>query len=194
MSGRDAFKKFKIIIKLCEVLLELIPNFILYILYDISSNFENKVAILFRFLFLKKFSKKCGENVFIGSRVVLKNINELSLGNNISIHSGSYIDASGHITIEDDVSIAAHVCLYSFNHTWANTQLPIKYNPVEYGEIVIKNDVWIGTKSVVLAGVHVNRRSVIAAGSVVNKNVQENTLVAGTPAKIIKKITKENLL
>lgn len=188
MTGKETIKKYKIFINICEFFFNILPYFVLSFIYDVSSSYENKLAILYRYLYVKRFSKNSGENIFIGSRVILKNLPNMTFGNNISIHSGSYIDAAGEIQIDSNVSIASQVCIYSFNHTWNDTSLPIKYNPTKLDKIFIKEDVWIGTKAVILAGVNIESRTVIAAGSVVNKNITNNTLVAGVPAKIIKKI------
>jgi acetyltransferase-like isoleucine patch superfamily enzyme len=58
--------------------------------------------------------------------------------------------------------------------------------------IHIGNNVWIGSNSTVLGGVTIGNNAVIAAGSVVTRDVPENTVVAGVPAKVIKEVQKEN--
>jgi galactoside O-acetyltransferase len=60
--------------------------------------------------------------------------------------------------------------------------------------VIIEDDVWIGTRAVILPGVRIGYGSVIAAGSVVTKDVPPMTVVAGIPAKPIKKIEVESLL
>lgn len=60
------------------------------------------------------------------------------------------------------------------------------------GDILVGNDVWIGSSSIILSGVTIGHSSVIAAGSVVTKNVAANTVVAGVPAKLIKKIINKH--
>ena len=57
---------------------------------------------------------------------------------------------------------------------------------VSKGEIVIEDDVWIGSNSVILSGVKIGRGAVIGAGSIVTKNVPKYAIVAGNPAKVIK--------
>ena len=66
--------------------------------------------------------------------------------------------------------------------------MPIKYNPSVCSPIVVNDDVWIGCGCRILAGVEIGDRVVIAAGAVVNKNVERNSLYAGVPAKKIKSI------
>ena len=188
MNGRMFFRKFKFLIGIIQIIINLIPSFLLNFIWNIYNGSESRIAIMFRYFYIKKYSKTCGDNIYVGKNVTIKNINQLSLGNNISIHAGSYIDAYGEIIIQDNVSIANQSSLISFEHSWNNKKKPIKYNEVVTSAITIKNDVWIGNGSRILSGVTINSRSIIAAGAVVNKDVESNTIVGGVPAKLIKKI------
>ncbi len=94
-----------------------------------------------------------------------------------------FVDLGG-ITIEDDVLIGPKVSLLTVNHILE----PSKRRGLTTGEIIIKKNAWIGAGSTVLAGVTIGENSVVAANSTVTKNVPGNVIVAGTPAKIIKKL------
>lgn len=181
-------KKFSLIINFLFLLTKLTPNFIIRFFIMIFDNSENKIILLIRYLYIKKNAKICGSNIYIGRNVVMKNINLLELGNNISIHANCYLDAAGGIKIKDNVSIANQSSIISFEHTWLNEELPIKYNEVIFGEIVINEDVWIGCGCRILSNVKIGERSIIAAGAVVNKNVDSRSIVGGVPAKVIKEI------
>ena len=74
----------------------------------------------------------------------------------------------------------------STNHTWLLTDVPIKYNPVSLEKVTISDGVWIGCGARILAGVTIGNRAVVAAGAVVNKNVDNCEIVGGVPAKHIK--------
>lgn len=126
--------------------------------------------------------------MFIGQNVEIRCWQMLSLGNNVSIHRGCYLDASGGIEVGDDVSIAHQTSILSANHTWDDPMIPIKENPVKLESVIIQNDVWIGCGCRIMSGVTVFSRSVVAAGSVVTKDVPSHTLVGGVPAKQIKVI------
>jgi acetyltransferase-like isoleucine patch superfamily enzyme len=98
-----------------------------------------------------------------------------------------YVDATGGITIGNDVSIAHGVTIMSTTHTHGRDDLPIKYQPVELKETVIGDNCWIGAQSVILAGVTIGDGCVVAANSVVNRDVPPGSIVAGSPGKVVKK-------
>jgi len=188
INGRSFFSKYSKLINLLYFITKFIPNSLFLILLNMLDGFENKTVLLLRYFYVKKNSLKCGGNVFIGKYVTLKNIHGLELGENVSIQAYCYLDAYGGIKIGNDVSVANHTSLISFEHTWENNDIPIKYNKIKTGEIVIENDVWIGNGCRILADVKIQRRSIVAAGAVVNKNIEGNMIVGGVPARKIKEI------
>ncbi|MGX7595068.1 acyltransferase [Planococcus plakortidis] len=188
MSGRNIFEKYKKIILLLIFISKFIPKIIFDLVWNLTSIFENKFVILIRYLYLKKYAGECGDNIYIGKYVILKNIQDLQLGSNISIHAFCYLDSFGCIKIGDNVSIANHTSIISFNHTFEDKSLPIKYNLVEKGKINIEQDVWIGSGVRILPDVTIKSRSIVAAGAVVVKDVLVGMIVGGVPAKTIKEI------
>ena len=124
----------------------------------------------------------------IAEGVFLHNIDNMTIGSNISIHPMCYIDATGGLTIGNDVSIAHSTSILTTEHTWNDGSIPIKYNEVIMKNVIIENDVWIGCGCRILSGVTIKNRSIIAAGAVVVRNVSKNTIVGGIPSKLIKKI------
>ena len=91
----------------------------------------------------------------------------------------------GGITIEDDVMIAANVSLITNNHDVYDRPV-LLCKPVH-----IKQGAWIGANATILPGVTVGKYAVVAAGSIVTKDVPDYTVVAGNPAKVIKELDKE---
>ena len=144
--------------------------------------------MLIRYAYLKSLAKFVGANVYVGRFVIFKSIEMVSFGSNLSIHDFCYIDATGGIEIGNNVSIAHQCSLISFNHTWSDLSIPIKYNIIEKGRILIEDDVWIGCGVRVMPGVRIGKRSVIAAGSIVISDVPAGVVMAGVPARIIKNI------
>ncbi|WP_223634657.1 acyltransferase [Planococcus sp. 4-30] len=182
------FKKYRKVILLFSYIFKPLPNFFLKILWDSSGNYSGNLSVALRYCVLKNLAKECGGNVYIGKYVTIKNFEKLIIGENVSIHDFSYIEAKGGLTIGDNVSIAHNSSILTSSHTWDNTGLPIKYNVVTSSPVIIHEDVWIGCGVRILNGVTINSRSVVAAGSIVNKNIEANSLVAGVPIKKIKDI------
>lgn len=106
----------------------------------------------------------------------------IRIGKNVFInHACTFLDLGG-ITIEDDVLIGPNVQLITENHPIK----PSERKALDLKSILIKKNVWIGAGAIVLPGVTVGENSVVAAGSVVTKDVPMNTVVGGVPARIIK--------
>ncbi len=188
VSGRSLFNKYRKIISRITYYFSLCgKDFNKYMLIK-CRNVTGRKGLLLRYIAIKNLTHSCGDNVSVHPGVYLYNIEKLSLGSNISIHPMCYIDALGGIRIGDNVSIAHRSSILSTNHTWDDASIPIKYNRIIQKETIIEDDVWIGCDSKILAGVHINSRSVIAAGAVVNKNIPKNTLAAGIPAKFLKPV------
>jgi acetyltransferase-like isoleucine patch superfamily enzyme len=108
----------------------------------------------------------------------------IKIGKNVFInHACSFLDLGG-ITIEDDVQVGPRVNLITENHPVD----PSKRKYLDLKPVVIRRNVWIGAGATILPGVTVGENSIIAAGAVVNKDVPDNTIVGGVPAKIIRRI------
>lgn len=141
------------------------------------------------------FQHAGGEEVSLGEKVAIHRDARLETGQGgsirvasaSSIHPGcqllSFIEP---IRIGAGVMIAANVALYSYDHGMA-PDLPIRKQPLcSKGPITIGDDAWIGTGAIVLSGVTIGEGAVVAAGAVVTRDVPENAIVAGNPARVIK--------
>lgn len=171
-------------------MLRIIPRPLLLYMWHLSDLLPESLGLAQRYCLLKRLAKHCGDNVYIGRQVEIRNWQHLSIGHNVSIHKQCYVDAAGGIQIDDDVSIAHHTSLISFEHTWEDETMPIRDNPVRCAKIQIHSDVWIGCGCRILAGVEIHEGSVIAAGAVVTKTVPHRSVAAGVPAKTIKTIKR----
>ncbi|PIC69191.1 galactoside O-acetyltransferase [Sporosarcina sp. P16b] len=147
---------------------------------------QGNKGLLIRYVLFKSISEKCGDNVSIHPQVYIFNARELSVGDNVSIHPMCYIDATGRIQIGSDVSIAHGTTIMSTNHQYSDVNLPIKDQPIDLINTQIDDDVWVGAKVTILAGIKVESGSVLAAGAVITKDVSKHTIVGGVPAIEIK--------
>lgn len=108
----------------------------------------------------------------------------IKVGKNFFMNQACTFMDRGGITIGDDVFIAPKVCLTTINHDFN----PYNRQATFCKPIVIKDRVWIGINVTICPGVTIGENSVIAAGSVVTKDVAPNVIVGGNPARILKNI------
>ncbi len=116
------------------------------------------------------FYSDCGKNI--------------SVGKNVFINSGCHFQDQGGIFIGDNCLIGHCVVMATLNHGFE----PNKRNSMTPSHIILEKNVWIGSNSTILQGVIIGENAIVAAGSVVTKDVPANTVVAGVPARIIKQI------
>ena len=122
------------------------------------------------FAMFPPFYTECGKNIHIGK--------------NVFINCGCHFQDQGGIYIGDGVLIGSHVVLATINHD----QNPTQRGDNIPGPIHIGNNVWIGSHATILPGVTIHDNAIIAAGAVVTKDVPQDVIVGGVPAKIIKNI------
>lgn len=112
----------------------------------------------------------------------------IKVGDNFGINYNSQLGAaSGKIVIGDDCAIGPNCVLRAANHTIDNPDILFRNQGHTYGEIILENDVWIASNCVITANTKIARSSIIAAGSVVSKDVLAYSIMGGVPAKLIKK-------
>lgn len=116
---------------------------------------------------------------------------EITIGDNCIIGEYAHITAVNRIVIGNGLLTGRRVTISDNNHgDFSKEQLDMMpvLRPLSYDEVIIGDNVWIGDKATILAGVHIGTGSIVAANAVVTKNVPPYSLVAGVPAKIIKKM------
>ena len=111
---------------------------------------------------------------------VVQNLDGLNLGINTDIGAFSYINAKYEVVIEDEVLIGSHCSIYSVS-TIDNSS----------GKGVLKNNCRIGSHSTILPGVSIGKNSIIGAHSLVNKDIPDNVVAFGVPAKVMRKLNND---
>ena len=135
-------------------------------------NFANKLVI--------------GRKSIIEDGAIINNgIGDIIIGNNTMITSRVMI--LGPVNIGHNVVVGIGTQLVGLTHNYEDVDIPINKQGVKGTQINISNDVWIGGNSVILQGVSIGTHSLVGAGSVVTKDVEPYTIVAGNPAREIKK-------
>lgn len=133
----------------------------------------------------RKFS--LGKRSVIESFCCINNaVGDVIIGDDTRI--GIHNTIIGPITIGNHVNLAQGITVTALNHNFKDTSRRIDEQGFSTKPIVIEDDVWIGANAVILPGVTIGMHVVVAAGAVVTKDVPDNTIVGGVPAKEIKKI------
>lgn len=123
-----------------------------------------------------------GERSHVSTPLTVIRAHRVRIGQDVVIMNGCLMMSAGGITIDDHVQIGANVQLISNNHD-LNDRNVIIGKPVH-----ICRRAWIGAGATILPGVTIGENSVVGAGSVVTKDVEPDTIVAGNPARMIRKI------
>jgi acetyltransferase-like isoleucine patch superfamily enzyme len=111
---------------------------------------------------------------------IVQNLDGLDLGFKTDIGAFSYINAKKGVIIEDNVQIGSHCSIYSVS-TIDNSS----------GKVVLKNNCRIGSHSTILPGVTIGKNSIIGAHSLVTKDIPDNVVAFGVPAKVVRKLTND---
>lgn len=158
-------------------------------------------------LFINPFVHKKGKNARIcrNTRMDVMPFNNFVLGDNSTIEDFCTVNNGvgdvlignrcrigmsnvliGPVTIGNDVILAQNIVMSGLNHGYEDIHLPPHNQPVTKKKITLGDEVWIGANVVVVAGVTIGKHTIVAAGSVVTKDVPAYSVAAGNPAKIIK--------
>lgn len=138
-----------------------------------------------------------GRGIRIGSRcsindfcqIVTDHYNSecgIEIGDNCHFNFGCYVSGTGGLRIGNDCLFAPGVKILTSGHNFDDLELPIIQQGLDMAQVVIEDNVWIGAGAIILQNVTIGSGSVIAAGAVVNKSVDPNTVVAGVPASVIR--------
>lgn len=130
-----------------------------------------------------------GKNVNIerGARFALST----EIGNNSGI--GVNCKLYGKVKIGDNVMMGPDCYIYAYNHNTERTDIPMNQQGIgAEREVVIGDDVWIGSRVTILPGVHIGNGVIIGASAVVTKDVPDYVVVAGNPARICKERKNED--
>ncbi len=114
------------------------------------------------------------------------NPKNISIGKDSIIGEGAVLDGRAKLLIGDHVDIASEVMIYNSQHNIHDENFASR-ETVELGDVVIEDYVFIGPRAIILPGVKIKRGAVVGAGAVVTKDVEENVIVGGVPAREIGK-------
>lgn len=138
-----------------------------------------------RALFSELIGKKVDESFLLIPPFYTAGGNEIRVGRNVFVNQNCTFYDLGGLDIADDVMIGPNVSILTAGHPLD----PSERRAATIGKpIVIERNVWIAAGATILGGITVGENSVVAAGSVVTRDVPPNTLVGGNPARVIRSI------
>lgn len=143
---------------------------------------------MFKSIKNKYFDRRKTENKCeIHKSVILPCNTNISLGECIYIGPGTFIDPKGKVTIDDGAIISSNVTILSSSHVLDDCNI-LPYGPgYEYHTTKIGKGCWIGINAILLPGIELGDGVIVGAGSVVTKSFSSGSIIAGNPAKLLKK-------
>lgn len=190
VRGRELFAKFKPVINILAKLYGTLPYSLRKKAFHKNRNSQGKIGLVKRYALIKALAINCGDNVAVYDGAYIMNPQTMTFGDNVSIHPMCYLESGSKgevgIKIGNDVSIAHGATIMATSHNFDDVSIPIKDQGVSISPVVIEDNVWIGAKATILAGVTVKSGCVIGANSVVTHDTEENGVYVGAPARKIK--------
>lgn len=133
----------------------------------------------------KHLFDRCGMNINIEKGADFGSGDGISIGNNSGL--GINCKVRGPLEIGDNVMMGPDVVIMTNSHNFERIDIPMNIQGSAVPKrVVIGNDVWIGTRVIILPGVEIGDGAIIGAGAVVTKNIPSMAVVGGCPAKVIK--------
>lgn len=138
-----------------------------------------------RYFFIKRILQKCGNGVRVNSKCYFGDGSRLVVGDRTLL--GLNARLGGKIRLGNDVIMGPDVVLMAISHAYDRLDIPInQQGSTQEQEIVIGDDVWIGTRVVIMPGVKIGSHSIIGSNAVVTKSFEAYSIIGGVPAKLIK--------
>lgn len=138
-----------------------------------------------RFAYYRFAFARLGGFCFIRPGARISYSSGMSVGRNLHLNGGTFIDARGGLTLGDHVLIGPNVSLLTSQHQWADPTLPIVVQGHVMASTRVGDDVWIGANAVILPGVTLASGTVVGAGAVVHEDTEPYSIVGGIPARPI---------
>ena len=149
-------------------------------------------AIKVRRILAKKVLKSVGEGVIFHHDVYILSGRNTSLGDGVFVNRSSTLDDRGPITVGEHTMIAAGAILTTHGHILDDFSKPLPFGGRTMAPITIGSNTVIGFRSVVMPGVTIGDRVIVASNSVVTKDIPDRWVVGGSPAKKIKELVPKD--
>lgn len=142
-------------------------------------------AYAFRRLLVRRLFASCGHQVIVKGRARFGDGSSVRVGDRSQLGEG--LRAENDIEIGSDVVMGPDVVIMSSSHAYDRLDVPVnRQGALAKAPVSIGDDVWIGTRVIILPGVRIGDQAVVGAGSVVTRDVPARAVVCGVPARVIK--------
>jgi len=156
-----------------------------YLMDSIVRNIPGEIGIRVRAIYYPSRLKECGDSIHILENSYIDFPERISVGNRVVISRFCSLSGWFGIEIGNDVIIGPYSMLESVEHVHSKREMPIADQGSEGNPIKIEDDVWIGAGVMILDGITIKKGSIIGAGAVVTRDIDQFEIVGGVPAKHI---------
>jgi maltose O-acetyltransferase len=170
---------------------------LLWLYYYIARNLPvtnypgGRIARRLRYVLCRSLFARCGVDVNVEHGADFSSGRTIRIGDHSGIGVNAWIRAD--LEIGDHVMMGPQVIIYGRYHLFDRTDVPMREQGMgESVPIVIEDDVWIGARAILLQGVRIGTGAIVAAGSVVTRDVPPYAVVAGNPARVVKRRKPRN--
>lgn len=155
--------------------------------FGIFSIIPTTLGVVMRAMLCKLFFKRCQGFAWIQPKVTIVHSDDITVGSNFGVNSGTYINGVGGIEFGSYVLIGGNVTISSGQHPIEGDLVPVFSRLSIPKKIIIGDDVWIGAGAVIMPGVHIAKGTVIGANAVVTRDTEEYSVMVGAPARLMRK-------
>ncbi|MFZ2889940.1 acyltransferase [Sulfuricurvum sp.] len=186
-KGEKAFRIAKPMLLAMSGVLYLFPRFLLKELFEWTRGIPGYLGVAVRYPFLIRLFGSVGDNIAVMHNVTFAgDVSTASFGSHISLWSNTWIDCDGlkmgsHVMLSHNSSIISAAHVYDIEGVMMR-------DAVLPGPVIIGDNVWIGAGARIIGPVVIGSNVIIAANALVTKDIEDNCVVSGVPAKIIKRI------
>lgn len=145
---------------------------------------DNRFSIRLRGMLASPFFKNCGKRLELGRDLTFLNSYNITLGDNIYIAKGTWLNGMGGLVIEDEVMVAPYVTISTMQHVFKD--LSVRFGGSIPGKVTIGKGTWLASHVAIKCGVKVGKGCIVGANSFVVKDLPNYGIFGGVPAKYIK--------
>lgn len=145
---------------------------------------DNRISIRIRGFLARPFIRECGKNFALGAHVTLLNTHNLSVGDDVYIARGTWLNCMAGLTLESEVVLSPYVVISTLQHVFKDGS--VKGAGSTAAPVRIGHGSWLAAHASVKSGITVGRGNLVAANAAVVEDTPDDVVVGGVPARIIK--------